>query len=85
MAGSNPHAASGTGSPRNPYLYTSLDSFKAGVALDPFSLHALTPEARERIQTARAKVLEAWAEEISTAEAAVINGEEVPAIVFVTK
>jgi len=63
----NPHAVSGGGTPRNPFLYNSLASYHAGVASDPFSMHMLSPEVRERIEQARAKILDAWGPALNTA------------------
>jgi hypothetical protein len=82
MAEQNPHATSGTGAPRNPYLYANIGAMQQGVALDPFSAHALAPEVKEAYSAARAKVIDAWMPLINQAVAKVVAGEEVPSIVF---
>ncbi len=76
----NPHAASGTGSPRNPYLYDSMPAYYAGTKLDPFSLHALDPKVKEAFAAARAKVLDSWSDSIQEATTLVLAGKEVPGI-----
>lgn len=74
----NPHAASGTGTPRNPYLYNSMESYQRGLLLDPTAWHGLTEEARKAVATARQEVTDAWAPAFNEAVLKVLKGELVP-------